>query len=261
MKINKGKQNKSRRVMVYGENGIGKSTFACSFPNPIVLNVEDGIGDIDVDHTDVIKTTSDFLGCLVELYESNYQTIVVDTADWLEKIIFAEVAAKAGKKTVEEIGFGRGYQGVDNEWRELLKGFTALWNQGRHIVLVAHAKITKFKDPEGDSYDHWTPSLHDAGSGLLVEWCDEVLFAKVKTRTLQKDEGFGTKRAIAIGGDERILQCQFSSAAEAKNRLGLPKELPLSFPEFSKYLNGSRPSLGAGNVAGLVVDGTSKVGG
>lgn len=269
LNIRKGKQNKARRMMIYGENGVGKSTLASSFPKPLVLNIEDGVGDLDVDSTDVIKSTCEFMEWLVHLYDSDYETVVVDTVDWLEKIVFAEVASKAGKSTIEEIGFGKGYQAVDREWQAIIKGFTALWNQNRHIVLVAHAKVAKFKDPEGDAYDHWTPSLHDSGSGLLIEWCDELLFAKVKTRTIQKDEGFGTKRALGIGGDERVLQCQFSAAAEAKNRLNLPKELPLNasdpfgclrpfITERQKVVLSS--SAASGNVAGLVVDGSSKVG-
>ena len=96
MKINKGRVPRSRRVLIYGENGIGKSSLAAAFPKPIFLNLEDGIGDLDVDSTEVIRSVTEFTGCLIELANSDYQTIVVDTIDWLEKLIFDDVAKEAG---------------------------------------------------------------------------------------------------------------------------------------------------------------------
>lgn len=269
MKINKGKKNRARRVLIYGENGVGKSSIAARFPKPLFLNIEDGIGDLDVDSTDVIKSVTEFTGCLIELADSDYETIVVDTIDWLEKLIFEEVAKRANKKTIEDIGFGKGYQAVEQEWKSLFEGFTYLWNQGRHIVFTCHEHLEKFSNPEGDSYNFWTPALHAKGSGCVAEWCDEVLFVRYKTNTVQKEEGFGAKRSIAIGGKERVIVCNKTATVEAKNRLGMPDEIPLSFEAIAKYLpviEKSKPSpvpvaetkKTTGNIAGVVVDGSSK---
>ncbi len=269
MKINKGKKNRARRVLIYGENGVGKSSIAARFPKPLFLNIEDGIGDLDVDSTDVIKSVTEFTGCLIELADSDYQTIVVDTIDWLEKLIFEDVAKRANKKTIEDIGFGKGYQAVEQEWKSLFEGFTYLWNQGRHIVFTCHEHLEKFSNPEGDSYNFWTPALHAKGSGCVAEWCDEVLFVRYKTNTVQKEEGFGAKRSIAIGGKERVIVCNKTATVEAKNRLGMPDEIPLSFEAIAKYLpviEKSKPSpvpvaetkKTTGNIAGVVVDGSSK---
>ncbi len=269
MKINKGKKNRARRVLIYGENGVGKSSIAARFPKPLFLNIEDGIGDLDVDSTDVIKSVTEFTGCLIELADSDYETIVVDTIDWLEKLIFEDVAKRANKKTIEDIGFGKGYQAVEQEWKSLFEGFTYLWNQGRHIVFTCHEHLEKFSNPEGDSYNFWTPALHAKGSGCVAEWCDEVLFVRYKTNTVQKEEGFGAKRSIAIGGKERVIVCNKTATVEAKNRLGMPDEIPLSFEAIAKYLpviEKSKPSpvpvaetkKTTGNIAGVVVDGSSK---
>lgn len=269
MKINKGKKLRARRVLIYGENGVGKSSIAARFPNPLFLNIEDGIGDLDVDSTDVIKSVTEFTGCLIEAANLDYETIVVDTIDWLEKLIFEEVAQQAGKKTIEDIGFGKGYQAVEKKWKDLFDGFTYLWNQGRHIVFTCHEHLEKFSNPEGDSYNFWTPALHAKGSGCVAEWCDEVLFVRYKTNTIQKDEGFSAKRAIAIGGKERVIVCNKTATVEAKNRLGMPDEIPLSFDAIAKYLpviqktkSSSVPVAEAkqpvGNIAGVVVDGSSK---
>lgn len=271
MKINKGKVPRARRVLIYGENGIGKSTLAAQFPKPIFLNLEDGIGDLDCDSTGVIRSVSEFYQWLMHLVETDYETIVVDTADWLEKLIFAEVAAEANKKTIDDIGYGKGYQSVELKWKSLFDGFAFLWGQNRHIVFTCHEMIEKFVNPEGDSYNYWRPSLHVKGSGCVTEWCDEVLFLRYRTNTIMKEEGFGAKRAVAIGGKERFMCCTKSAAHEAKNRLGMPDELPPTFEAIARYLppvqfQGKRPAVAAvepvkpakGNIAGIVRDGSSK---
>jgi hypothetical protein len=263
--INKGKRERARRVLIYGENGVGKSSLASQFPNPLFLNIEDGVGDLNVDSTAVIKSVNDFMGCLIGVWDTDYETVVVDTVDWLEKLIMAEVAKEAGKKTIDDIGFGKGYQAVEQKWKALFEGFAALWGQGRHIVFTCHEVIEKFSNPEGDSYNYYRPSLHIKGSGCVTEWCDEVLFLRYKIATRQMDEGFGNKRAIAIGGKERVIVCNKQATVEAKNRLGMPDELS-TFSDLQKYL----PKVGTqatvkpvetkatGNIAGIVVDGSSK---
>lgn len=267
MKINKGKVPRARRVLIYGENGIGKSTLAAQFPKPIFLNLEDGIGDLDCDSTDVIRSVKEFYDCLIHLTDTDYESIVVDTADWLEKLIFAEVAESAGKKTIDDIGFGKGYQAVELKWKELFNGFGFLWQQGRHIVFTCHETIEKFTNPEGDSYNYWRPSLHLKGSGCVTEWCDEVLFLRYRTHTITKDEGFGSKRAVAVGGKERFMCCTKSAAHEAKNRLGMPDEMPPVFESIARFLPPiefkprkveSVAAQSKGNIAGVVKDGSSK---
>lgn len=268
MQINKGKKARARRMLLYGENGIGKSSLASRFPNPVFLNLEDGLGDLDVESTNVIRSVGEFVGCLVHLSDTKYETIVVDTIDWLEKLIFNEVAENAGKKTIDDIGFGKGYQAVELRWKELFGGFTYLWEQGRHIVFTCHEAIEKFTNPEGDSYNYWRPSLHLKGSGCVTEWCDEVLFLRYRTNTIQKDEGFGAKRAIAIGGRERFIAANKSATCEAKNRLGMPDELPFTFEAIAHYLPTIERKEAApvevvtpepkGNIAGIVADGSSK---
>lgn len=268
MKITKGKTPKARRVLLYGENGSGKSTLASKFPRPVFLNLEDGLNDIDCDKTDRITTLAEYQNALVELYYSDYQTIVTDTADWLEKLIFASVAEKAGKQTIDDIGFGKGYQAVEAVWQKLMAGYTAMWNQGRHIVFTCHETIDKFANPDGDSFNFWRPSLHLKGSGCVSEWCDEVLFLKKKTIVVGKDEGFGKVRGVAMDGG-RVIVTSKQATSEAKNRLGLAPEVAHSFEALMIHpvnLVVSDPTGGPtvapeGNIVGGIVDGSSKVSG
>jgi len=270
MQINKGKRARARRVLLYGENGVGKSSLAAQFPKPLFINIEDGIGDLEVDSTAVIKSVNDFMSWLVYIWDTDYQTIVIDTVDWLEKLLMYEVAKEAGKKTIDDIGFGKGYQNLEQKWKVLFEGFAALWGQGRHIVFTCHETIEKFTNPEGDSYNYYRPSLHLKGSGCVTEWCDEVLFLRYKIATIQKDEGFGAKRSIAIGGKERVIVANKVATVEAKNRLGMPDEL-YSFAELQKYMPQMRlfqtvaeevpkptAKAASGNIAGIVVDGSTK---
>jgi hypothetical protein len=233
VKINKGKQAKSRRMLIYGEPGVGKSTLASQFPNPIFLNLEDGIRDLDCDHTDRIESAGEFMGYVVaELPKTDYATIVVDTVDWLEKLLMVDVATKAGKATIEDIGFGRGYQSLERLWKEVLNGLGCLWNQGRHVILTCHEAIDKFADPEGDGYNFYRPALHRTGSACVSEWCDEVLFCKHRRVARKADDG---RRTVAVAG-ERIIVCNNTQAIEAKNRLGMPDEVPMSIESFYSFI-------------------------
>ncbi len=258
MEIRKGRQVKPRRVMIYGDNGVGKSTFAASWPRPVFLNLEDGTNDLDVDSTARLTTLDAVIGSMSWLIqnENDYETIVIDTLDWLEKLIFTHVAAEYGRKAgkqnitcVEEIGFGKGYEMVEHNWRRIINGLSMLWDSGRHIVMTCHSKVAKYKPPEGESYDYHSPALHEKGSDIMCQWCDEVLYAHYKVHTRTVEEGFGAKRNIAIGGTDRVIQTQEAATHIAKNRLGLPKEIPAEFSVIEAAM---------GDLRGLVNNGSSK---
>ena len=233
MKINKGKTAKARRMLIYGEPGVGKSTLASRFPNPVFINLEDGLRDLECDSTDLVRSYREFQEMIVTgLPSTDYATIVVDTVDWLEKLLMHEVASKANKATIEDIGFGKGYEALAKMWQSVFAGLGSLWNQGRHIVLTCHEKIDKFQDPEGDGYNYYRPALHRTGSQCVSEWCDEVLFCKHQRITKKADDG---KRSVALAG-ERIIVCQNMQSIEAKNRLGMPSEVPMAIESFYAYL-------------------------
>lgn len=232
MKINKGKTARARRMLIYGEPGVGKSTLASQFPHPVFINLEDGIRDLECDHTDLIKSFREFQDALIALASTDYATVVVDTVDWLEKLLMHEVASKAGKATIEDIGFGKGYEALAKMWQGVFAGLGSLWNQGRHIVLTCHEKVDEFRDPEGDGYNYYRPALHRKGSQCVSEWCDELLFCKYQRLSKKADEG---KRSVAIAGD-RVIVCQNMRSIEAKNRLGMPQEIPMAIESFYPYL-------------------------
>ena len=244
--VQSGKTVEPRRVMLYGTQGIGKSTWGAQAPKPIFIQTEDGLGQVDCDRFPMPGKYGDVIAVLSELYSEKhpYRTVVVDTLDWLEQLIWAEVCKRKGVENIEDIGYAKGYTFALTHWREVLDGLDALRNdRGMTVVLIAHSKIDRFENPETETYDRYTPRLHKHACAMVCEWSDEVLFATYRVHTKQTDEGFGRKKARGVGTGERIVWTTERPAHVAKNRLDLPDELPLEWAAYAQYLPGNeRPA-------------------
>lgn len=286
MKLRTGKRARPRRTLCYGLHGVGKTFFASKAPKAFFLDIEGGSDDIDVfgGNEEPLKTYDDIVAALGWLYTADHQfeSLVVDTADWAEDRICNAVAIENKKKTVAEIPYGKGPVFVAAKWQFLIDGFEALrLHRDMQIILLAHAKIRKFDSPESERYDRYEPDLMEGSSSLIQEWCDEVLFASFKIFTVQEDQGFGKTRLIARGGKERYIRTSEGAACLAKNRLNLPEELPMDWAALAKYQpqvpRREKAALAApvdvtsgplvdfppadpdpNNIAGLVLDGSSK---
>lgn len=241
-----GKQPLPRRVMLYGVHGIGKSTFGAMAPNPIFIQTEDGLANIEAPRFPLSESFDDVMEAVMALYteQHDYHTVVIDSADWLEQLIWKEVirrrpTTERGRDvtSIEDYGFAKGYTYALEPWREVLDGLNALRNErGMMVILIAHAKIERFENPETDAYDRYSPRLNKHASALIQEWCDEVLFATYKVHTKQSDEGFDKTRTRGIGTGDRIIRTTERPAHMAKNRLSLPEEMPLEFTAYAEHL-------------------------
>ncbi len=244
--ITTGRMAAPRRLMVYGTQGVGKSKFASCAPSPVFIQTEDGLGEINCAKFPLATTFGQVMGALSDLYTEShpYKTAVLDSVDWCERVIWNEVCRKRGVQNVEDIGFSKGYVFALTQWRELLEGLSALRNdKGMMIILIAHARIERFENPETESYDRYVPRLHRLASQILQEWCDEVLFATFRIHTRQMDEGFDRKRIQGIGTGERILRTVERPSHVAKNRLNLPEEMPLDWGTYAAHwINKTYPS-------------------
>ena len=236
--IQSGRTSSPPRIMVYGTEGIGKSTLAARAPQPVFVQTEDGLGEIDCHKFPLAGTFDDVIAALTELHteEHDFQSIVVDSLDWLERLIWDAVCETYGAKSIEKVdgGYGKGYIYALSPWRQFLDRLSALHkDRCMAVILIAHAKIEKFEDPESSPYDRYSPRLHKHAGALLTEWCDAVLFATRKLRTQTEDTGFGRKRTIAhaVGkdGGERVLRTVGGPSCVAKNRYDLEPELPLEW--------------------------------
>lgn len=241
MKILKGKQSKPRRTLLYGVHGIGKSTWATQAPDCLLLNIEDGVGDIDCSKTEHLTSLDAVNEALLWIANDKHEFkhVAIDSADWLESLIHAEVAKKAGKESIADIGYGAGYKQALALWDKIL--FKLDWlrtDRKMGVILIAHCAVKKHQDPEQESYDRYQPALHDTASAMLQEWCDEVLFASYRVYLKKEDQGFGKSRSLAMGGTERYIRTQETAACLAKNRLeGMPSEIEFSWSDYEKWFS------------------------
>jgi len=242
--IQKGRATLPRRTALFGVHGVGKSTFAAMAEKPIFIQTEEGVNDLGVDRFPLAARYGDVLNSLSVLYSEphEYLTVVIDSLDWLERLIFAEVCAQRGVESIEDIGYAKGYVFALTQWREVLAGLDALRaHRGMSVILIAHAAIEKFNNPETDSYDRYVPRLQKQASALIQEWCDEVFFATYRVLTKTTSEGFDRKRTQGIGTGERIVRTTERPAHVAKNRLNLPDEFPLDYRIYAAFVRGENP--------------------
>ena len=223
------------RVIIHGLHGIGKSTLGASTPAPIFLPTEDGLGEINVPHFPVITNYDTFIEYLSMLVLENheYKTCVVDTLDWLEKLVWEKVCEEQGSiqgqklTSIEDIGWSKGYIFALKHWDTILRGFNKLRGKGMIILLLAHNEIKTFYPPDGDNYDRYQIKIHHKAAGKLQEWADAVLFATYKVY-VNKDTAKAQK-GKGIGSGERILYTEERPAFKAKNRYSMPFEIPFTW--------------------------------
>ncbi|GMU38263.1 MAG: AAA family ATPase [Phycisphaerae bacterium] len=242
--VQRGRRSVPRRVLLYGTQGVGKTTWGAMAEAPVFIQTEDGLAHLECDRFPLATRYGDVLAALGGLYTQphEYRTVIVDSLDWLERLIWTEVCQKRGVENIEDIGYGKGYVFALTQWREVLQGLDALHNErGMTIILIAHAQIERFANPETDTYDRYSPRLQKLASALVQEWCDEVLFATYRVHTKTTKEAFDRTRVQGIGQGERILRTAERPAHVAKNRLSLPDELPLDYRVFAAYVRGEQP--------------------
>lgn len=228
-KITTGKVAKPPRIVLYSVEGLGKSTFGASALKPIVIPTEDGLDELDVPKFPKAESFEEVMENLRALYdnEHNYKTVIIDTADWMEPLIWASVCEIHGKANIEDFGYGKGFTFALDEWERLFKGLDRLRNErGLAVIIIAHAEVKRFDSPDTEPYDRYQIKLHRHASALLVEWCDALIFANYQIFTEKTDVGFNKKVVRGTGGHDRIMYTEERPAFKAKNRYGLPPELP-----------------------------------
>lgn len=231
MQITKGKRARAQKVVIYGPEGIGKSTFASQFPEAVFIDTEGSTDNMDVSRLDKPSSYTMLKNEIawVKANPTCCKTLIIDTIDWAESLIVDDICALHQKKGIEDFGYGNGYVYVKEELGRFLNSLSELVDLGVNIVLTAHAQIRKFEQPdEMGSYDRWELKLGKKTSSqtapLVKEWADMVLFANYKTVVMTADN----KKKKATGG-QRVLYTQHHPAWDAKNRHNLPEEMPFDY--------------------------------
>lgn len=231
MKIISGKIQKPQKVVIYGPEEIGKSTFAAHFPCPLFIDTEGSTSHLDVDRLERPTSWQMLQQYTKELKADSmeYQTLVVDTADWAERLCEESICMANGKGGIEDFGYGKGYTYVKEEFGRLLNNLSDLIDAGMNVVLTAHSTIRKFELPEETgAYDRYELKLgNKAGNqcaALVKEWADMVLFANYKEIVITSKDG---KKKVS--GGQRVMHTLHNPCWDAKNRHGLPDELPFDY--------------------------------
>lgn len=244
--IRRGKITRPQKVVIYGPEGVGKTTLAGQTPDPVFLDTEGGTHHLDVVRFDSAATWEEITTAVAQLASTQhgFRTLVIDTADWLEKRLAEHLCRKASKESIEEFGYGKGWVLLAEEFARFLSSLETLVARGMHVVFLAHATVRKFEAPDqAGSYDRFELKLSKQVAPLLKEWADVVLFATYVTRTVEKDSG----KLRGVGGKERVLFANHTAAFDAKNRHGLPDKLPFTVEALAPVF-GAAPGSG-GSVA------------
>lgn len=233
MEIIKGKIKKAKKVVIYGPEGIGKSTFASKFPDPVFIDTEGSTNDMDVAR---LPRPTSWIMLLEELQyvEKNpvvCKTLVIDTIDWAEQLCVEHICAKHNKSGIEDFGYGNGYIYTKEEFGRFLNKLTDVIETGVNVVLTAHAQLRKFEQPdEMGAYDRWELKLgkktQSQTSPLVKEWADMLLFCNYKTYSIAVDDK--GKKHKAQGG-KRVMYTCHHPCWDAKNRYNLPDECELDY--------------------------------
>ena len=241
-----GKLQTAQKIVVYGPEGIGKSTFASHFPTPLFIDTEGSTKLLDVTRMDRPSSWAIMLQRIKEFITwtkaekadgDYYKTLVIDTADWAEQLCIAEICSKAQKSGIEEFGYGKGYVYLAEEFGRLLNLLEDVISLGVNVLLVAHAQMRKFEQPdEMGAYDRWELKLQKKTAPLVMEWADMVLFANFKTYVVNVD-GQGTQKGKnKAQGNKRVMYTAHHQCWDAKNRHGLKDELPFDFAEIAEII-------------------------
>lgn len=235
MQIIRGKVPSSQKVVIYGPEGIGKTTLASKFPDAVFIDTEGSTKKLDVAR---FEPPSSWIMLLSQVdyvisHPGEFKTLVIDTADWAQRLCINHICDKHSIDSIEGFSYGKGYTYVSEEFGKLLNKLDDVIEKGVNVVLTAHAQIVKFEQPdEMGAYDRWSMKLINSPktsiSAMVKEWADMVLFCNYKTYSVAVDEK--GKKHKAQGG-RRVMYTTHHPCWDAKNRDGLTDELPMEYEE------------------------------
>ena len=232
--VTTGKQIGAQVHVITGHNGIGKTTFAASFPGPLIIDLEKGSEHLDVpripsNNIPTFKKLRDLLKDLAST-KHEYKTVTIDSVESIETLINQAVCEEGKVKSIEDFGYGRGYVLARDLMKDLFSDFRALQDKGISTILTAHTQVKSQTDPANNqTYDRIIMRANDKLASVVRDLADNVLYATHKVFTTEVKN-----KTQAFSSGQRVLLTQWRAGHDAKNRLDLPYEIPLSFDAFKE---------------------------
>lgn len=238
--IKTGLVNRAQKLVIYGPNGVGKTTLAAQFPSTVVLDLEDGSTHQELARIQT-PTEDSFFEALRVLgsEQHSFRTLVIDSIDVAEKYVRERVLKRHHMKNIEDFGYGRGWVYLREEFDAFLSGcLDSFVRRGMHVIAIGHSTVKRVQPPGlSDAYDRFELKLDSVNSAKLKEWSDALLFLSWDVRISENAEG----RIRGVGGKERIIYTTHCAAFDAKNRVGLPEKLKCEFAALEPLLAGWEP--------------------
>lgn len=220
------------RVVIHGAQKIGKSTFAAGAYKPIFLPLEDGLSGIETSSFPLLKSYDEVAQALAELHGQphDFGTVVIDSTDWLEPLIWAHTCKVNNWQSIEQPGYGRGYVEANHVWRAFLDKLNGLRiDRSMSVILIAHSAVKRFEAPDTESFDRYELKMQRGALGLIVEWADAILFAQDEVAIKKEKLAGDNTRTRGVSTGRRIMNTNAKPSFIAGNRYHLPDTLDLSW--------------------------------
>jgi hypothetical protein len=213
---------KPKKIVVYGEHGTGKTTWASKFRKPIFLATEQGTNEIDCTRVHLGKAV-DVLKAAAECIDSDFETIVLDSADWFEKLL-DEALREENFKT----DYGKGAVEVARRFCKLLDALDKCTEAGKTVILLAHQEVRKAEDVSGNTWDVIRPKLSKKACERVMEWADVIMLAKFEVFVRTEEGDFGKQKGIATTTGRRVLLTTPHPSYVAKSRISLAATIDMN---------------------------------
>lgn len=240
--VESGKIKKPWKGLIYGVPGIGKTTAASHAPKPLFVDLEAGSAELDVARLKgQIKTKEHLIAALRYFIKSDYETLVLDTIQEVETILIRNMLDPDNKSqdkhfSVLDIPYGKGYEYLIGQWRDLIKIFDTLNANGKNVLMLGHETSQKYEDPTSENYDRFNVGINKKSVGFVTGKMDFVLFARHEVNLVDRKGSMDKKRALGSG--KRILHTEETPTIVSKNRFNLPSTMPFDGAKLFELIEG-----------------------